>query len=103
MRIIKEKTLWEYCRNGRYSVARASLQVWIYLVRYSEWRNPADLKSRLKSASIIGAKRVVFNIKGNEFRLVVDVEYKHRIVYVVWFGAHTEYDVIDVKTIRYGG
>ncbi|MCK4748532.1 MAG: type II toxin-antitoxin system HigB family toxin [Bacteroidales bacterium] len=102
MRIIKEKTLWEYCRIDRYSRARASLQAWTFLVRYSYWRNPADLKVRLRSASIIGSERVGFNIKGNNFRLVTDVDYKRSIVFVIWFGTHTEYDKIDVKTVKYG-
>ena len=102
MRIIKEKTLWEYCRKNKYSRAREPLQAWIYLVRYSNWRNPAELKARLRSASIIGSERVVFNIKGNNFRLVTDIDYKRSIIFVAWFGTHTEYDNIDVKTVKYG-
>ena len=103
MRIIKEKTLWEYCTRRRYSAALTSIQAWISEVRYSDWSNPAELKASYKTASIIGANRVVFNIKGNDFRLVLDVDYKHKVVYVIWFGSHGEYDRIDVKEIKYGG
>ena len=50
---------------------------------------------------LLSSKRVVFNIKGNDYRLIVDVEYKLKIVFVVWFGTHSEYDKIDAKTVSY--
>lgn len=102
MRIIKEKTLRLYTSQSRYSPARESLEAWIYLARYSYWNSPADLKARLRNVSIISSKRVVLNIKGNEFRLVVDIIYRYGIIYVIWFGSHVEYDKIDVRKIRYG-
>ncbi len=101
MRIIKEKTLSDYCRHDKYKQAEEPLRAWIYEVKYSTWNNANDLKAKYKSASIIGSKRVVFNLKGNDFRLIVDVEYKLKIVFIVWFGSHTEYDIIDAKTVRY--
>jgi len=103
MRIIKEKTLWEYCKQSRYSVALESILAWISEVRYSDWSNPAELKASYNSASIIGSERVVFNIKGNKFRMVTDINYERGIVYVIWFGTHSEYDRIDVKTVKYEG
>ncbi len=101
MRIIKEKTLSDYCRLDKYKQAEEPLRAWIYEVKYSIWNNANDLKAKYKSASIIGSKRVVFNLKGNDFRLIVDVEYKLKIVFIVWFGTHTEYDKIDAKTVKY--
>lgn len=101
MRIIKESTLIEYCRQSRYAQAEESVKAWIYEVRYSTWDNANELKAKYGNASIINSKRVVFNIKGNDYRLVVDIEYKLRIVFVVWFGTHEEYDKIDVKTLQY--
>jgi mRNA interferase HigB len=101
MRIIKEKTLTRYCKPLRYLKAKESLQSWIYEVRYSKWENAGELKLKYKNASIINAKRVVFNIKGNDFRLIVDIEYKLGIIFIVWFGTHKEYDKIDVKTVNY--
>jgi len=62
---------------------------------------PQELKQQFKSASIISNKRVVFNINGNKFRLIVDIEFRLKIVFIVWFGTHNEYDLIDVKTIEY--
>lgn len=101
MRIIKEKTLLEYCKLSKYKQAEESLKAWIYEVRFSTWGNANELKSKYGNASIISAKRVVFNIKGNDYRLIVDIEYKLKVVFVVWFGTHTEYDKIDAKTVSY--
>ena len=101
MRIVKEKTLTEYCRLSKYKEAAESLKAFIYEVRYSDWENAKELKAKYGNASIISSKRVVFNIKGNDYRLIVDVEYKLRIVFIVWFGTHTEYEKIDAKTVRY--
>ncbi|MFC0876333.1 type II toxin-antitoxin system HigB family toxin [Saccharicrinis sp. FJH2] len=101
MRIIKEKTLTEYCRLSRYNQAEESIKSWIYEVRFSIWNNANELKLKYRNASIISSKRVVFNIKGNDFRLIVDIEYKLKIVFVVWFGTHAEYDKIDAKTVSY--
>ena len=97
MRIIKEKTLSEYCKLSKYKQAKESVKAWIYEVRYSIWDNTNELKSKYGNASIISSKRVVFNIKGNDYRLIVDIEYKLKIVFVVWFGTHKEYDNIDAK------
>ena len=101
MRIIKEKTLTDYCKVGRYKLAAESLKAWFFEVRYSTWANANELKSKYRNASVISSKRVVFNIKGNDYRLIVDIEYKLRIVFIVWFGTHAEYDRIDVKTVSY--
>lgn len=101
MGIIKESTLTHYCNKSKYKQAEESVKAWIYEVRYSNWSNSTELKAKYGNASIISSKRVVFNIKGNDYRLLVDIEYKLKIVFVVWFGTHTEYDKIDAKTIRY--
>jgi mRNA interferase HigB len=101
MRLIKEKTLNEYCQLIKYKKAEESVKAWIYEIRFSTWKNANELKSKYGNASIISAKRVVFNIKGNDFRLIVDIEYKLKIVFIVWFGTHKEYDKINVKTVSY--
>jgi len=101
MRIIKEKTLTDYCKQKRYKTAEEPLKAWVYEVKHSTWKNPNELKIKFRNASVISSKRVVFNIKGNDFRLIVDIEYKLRIVFVVWFGTHEEYDRINAKTICY--
>ncbi len=101
MRIIKESTLTEYCKQRKYQQSEESVKAWIYEVRFSTWNNANELKAKYGNASIISSKRVVFNIKGNVYRLIVDIEYKLKIVFVVWFGTHKEYEKIDAKTIRY--
>lgn len=81
--------------------AEQAIRSWIYEVRFSEWNNAAELKAKYKNASIISSKRVVFNISGNNYRLVADIEYQLKIVFVVWFGKHSEYDKITVKEMSY--
>lgn len=101
MRIIKEKTLLAYCKRSKYKKAEESLKAWVYEVKFSNWDNANELKSKYGNASIISSKRVVFNIKGNDYRLIVDIEYKLKIAFIVWFGTHAEYDKINAKTVRY--
>jgi mRNA interferase HigB len=101
MRIIKESTLTEYCRQSKSKQAEESVKAWIYEVRFSTWNNANELKAKYGNSSIISSKRVVFNIKGNDYRLIVDIEYKLKIVFVVWFGTHKDYDTIDAKRVRY--
>lgn len=101
MRIIKEKPLHEYIRHPKYSRAKSALTAWIYEIRNANWKNAKELKIKFGSASVLNTKRVIFNINGNEFRLVVDIEYKLQIVFIVWFGSHKEYDKIDAKNIKY--
>ena len=99
MRIIAIRTI----KNGykKFPEAKQSLLAWNEELELAKWRNPNELKQQHFSASIINSKRVVFNIHGNKFRLIVDIEYRLGIVFVVWFGTHKEYDKIDVKTIKY--
>ena len=101
MRIIKERTLYEYYTKRVYKQAEEPLKAWIYEVRYSNWENSNELKLKYGHASILSSKRVVFNIKDNDFRLIVDIEYKLKIVFIIWFGTHSEYDKIDAKKIGY--
>ena len=77
------------------------IKAWIFEVMYSTWDNANELKLKYGNASIIGSKRVVFNIKGNDYRLIVDIEYKLKIVFIVWFGTPSEYNLIDAKTVNY--
>jgi mRNA interferase HigB len=101
MRIIKEKTLIGYCKLNNYKQAAESLKAWVYEVKFSSWDNANELKAKYGNASIISSKRVVFNIKGNDYLLIVDIEYKLKIVFIVWFGTHKEYGKIDAKTVNY--
>ncbi len=80
---------------------RRHLDSWRLETEKATWRNPAELKSAYGSASIVSSKRAVFNIKGNDYRLIAEIDYKYQIVLVVWLGTHQEYDKIDVKEVSY--
>lgn len=99
MRIIAVKTLKHYWEE--YPEAAGALFSWYEEVSEAEWETPNDLKEQFGSASLVGGKRVIFNIHGNKFRLIVDIEFKFKIVFVIWFGPHARYDQIDAKTVSY--
>jgi len=99
MRIIAIKTLKQYYERN--PVSEYSLLTWYEEVEAAEWDSPNELKAQFGNASVITNKRVVFNIHGNNYRLIVDIEYKLKIVFVVWVGTHKEYDKINAKEIRY--
>jgi mRNA interferase HigB len=80
--------------------AEQHLKAWVDEVKKAKWSQPADIKAQYRSASILKNRRVVFNIKGNNYRLVVSVAYRYQAVYVKFLGTHAEYDVIDAETIE---
>ena len=80
---------------------KAAVDAWFQEVRHAEWKNSADVNASYAHASIVGADRLVFNIKGNAYRLVVAVDYRQGIVFIKWLGTHKEYDAIDVRTVHY--
>lgn len=81
---------------------RAALDAWFDEVRKAKWKNAADVKRLYRTASIVTAERIVFNIKGNDYRLVVAVAYSLGIVWIKWIGSHADYDKIDVTEVDYG-
>ncbi len=99
VRIIAISTLRAYWILNPKS--KAALAAWVMEVKSEKWENSHELKEKFRHASIITNKRVVFNIKGNTFRLIVDIEYRLKIIFIVWIGTHEEYDKIDAKTIEY--
>jgi len=99
MRIIAVKTLKVYWE--KYLQAEQALLSWYEEVEAAEWNNPNELKRQYRNASVLTDKRVVFNIHGNTYRLIVDIEYRLKIVFIVWFGTYKEYDKIDVKKVSY--
>jgi mRNA interferase HigB len=105
MRIIARRTLREFvaerAEHQDQPALRAALDAWFSEVHRSRWRNMADLKRLYATASIVGADRVVFNIKGNSYRLVVAVDFQKGIVWIKWLGTHRDYDRIDVKQVKY--
>jgi mRNA interferase HigB len=80
---------------------KAALDSWFQEARQAEWKSSSDVKASYANASVVGADRVVFNIKGNAYRLVTAVDYRRAIVFIKWLGTHKEYDAIDVRTVQY--
>ena len=100
MRIIAKRTLrafWE--SNSKYEDAKGPLEAWHDEVKRVNWCNPQDVKAQFGTASILKDSRVIFNIHGNKYRLVVKINYAYRIVYIRFVGSHKQYDVIDVENI----
>ncbi|MGP8216723.1 MAG: type II toxin-antitoxin system HigB family toxin [Bacteroidia bacterium] len=97
MRIIAKSTLREFWE--KHSDAEIPLKTWHKIVEKEEWRNMHDIKKIFGNASIVGENRVVFNIKGNDYRLVVYIIFKVHKVFIRFIGTHKQYDKIDVKTI----
>lgn len=87
-------------RRGQYGLEAAirRYDAWLAEMLRASWRDPAALKSQYRSASIVG-DRVVFNISGNNYRLVVRINYRARVVEIRWFGTHAEYDRLEVETV----
>jgi len=82
---------------------RAALDAWFAEASKARWSSAADVKRSYATASIVSADRVVFNIKGNDYRLVVAVDFEKSIVWINWIGTHKDYDDIDVKEVQHGG
>lgn len=99
MRVIAVKTLKQFWEA--FPEAEQALLAWYEEVEKADWGTPNELKMQFGNASILGGKRVVFNIHGNAFRLIVDVEFKFKIVFIVWLGTHKQYDNMDAKTVKY--
>ena len=106
MRIIARRTLKRFvdARAGHKDQAalKAALDAWFDEVRKAHWASSAEVKIRYRTASIVSRDRVVFNIKGNNYRLVVAVDYEKGIVWIKWMGTHAAYDRIDVRTVEHG-
>ncbi len=97
MRIIAKsalKTFWD-----KHPDAEQSLRVWHDEAKKAEWRNFQDIKRQFRSASIVGNDRIVFNIKGNDYRLIVLILFRKGKIFIRFVGTHKEYDKIDAKNI----
>jgi mRNA interferase HigB len=97
MRIIARSTLREYWEI--HAEAESALRAWIDDAAQSDWQSPVDIKSIYANASIIANNRVVFNIKGNKYRLIVHIRYDISIIFIRFIGTHREYDEVDAANI----
>ncbi len=81
---------------------KAALDAWFGEVKKARWASTADVKRLYATASIVSADRIVFNVKGNAYRLVAAVDFEKSIVWIKWIGGHKEYDRIDVTEVEHG-
>ncbi|SAI22797.1 mRNA interferase HigB [Bordetella ansorpii] len=98
MRVIAVSTLRQFWE--KHPGAEQSIKSWVDEAVQAKWTQPAAIKAQYRSASILKNRRVVFNIKGNDYRLIVAVAYRLSIVYVKFIGTHAEYDRIDAETVE---
>ena len=100
VRIIALSTLKAFLnRNPAYADVREPLMAWYRQVKAADWATPADVKRAIRSASILKDGRVVFNLAGNKYRLVVWINYPYRVVYIRFIGTHRQYDTIDAQKV----
>lgn len=105
MRIIARRTLRRFADllagHKDQLAVKAALDAWFDEVRKANWASTADVKRRYATASIVTAERIVFNIKGNAYRLVAAVDFEKGIVWIKWVGTHKDYDRIDVTEVEH--
>jgi mRNA interferase HigB len=99
MRIIARKALKEFYRRPNCLDAKEPLEAWYYETKKAKWESWRDIKEKYSSASILKGSRVVFNIGGNKYRLVVQINFPAQIVYIRFIGTHKEYDQINAEVI----
>jgi len=100
MRVIAKKTLRKFWVQKRYADSQGPLEAWHDEACSASWNTPQDIKDWYGSASFVGSNRVVFNIGGNKYRLVVEIQYAAKIVWVKFVGTHAQYDKINVESVN---
>ena len=98
MRVIAVSTLRDFWI--RHPDVEQPLKSWIQEATNACWTQPADIKAQFRSAIVLKNRRIVFNIKGNDYRLIVAIAYKLQIVFVKFIGSHADYDAVDAETVE---
>ena len=99
MRIVARRTLREFWEGAGHQDSEQALRAWFAEAAKADWATPADIKRRYRNASFVGNSRVVFNVGGNKYRLVVAIKYPSRILFIKFVGTHAQYDRIDAETV----
>lgn len=100
MRVIAKSTLVKFWQVQGQQDAQTPLEIWHDIATKANWKTPQDVKHQIGTASICGNNRVVFNIGGNKYRLVVEMQYRAGIAWVKFVGTHARYDEINVETVN---
>lgn len=102
MNIIKTKTLYDWVKLSKYRKAESQLEAWINDFSVNTYTTPNEIKVKYGSADVVGNNTVIFNIKGNNYRLIVRIKYQFSRVYIVWFGTHIEYDKLsNIENLKF--
>jgi mRNA interferase HigB len=99
MRVIARSTLREFWECLEYGDSQGQLEAWYREAKQAQWSDPMEIKAQYGTASILKGGRVVFNIAGNKYRLVVGINYPTQTVFIKFIGTHKQYDQIDAETI----
>jgi mRNA interferase HigB len=100
MRVIAKRTLRLFWQQARYADAKGLLEAWHAETLKASWSSPQEIKVQFGTACILKGSRIVFNIGGNKYRLVVAIDYGRQACFVKFVGTHAQYDRIDTETIR---
>ncbi len=100
MRVIAKRTLRKFWEQRDYRDSKGPLEAWHAEATHAKWNTPHEIKAQIGSASIISDALVVFNIGGNKYRLVMDVDYQRQAMFVKFVGTHEEYDKLDLKSAK---
>jgi mRNA interferase HigB len=96
---VVERYLGMHAGHQGIKAARAQYNAWLAIAGHAPWRNPEDVKASYPKASILKGSRVVFNIKGNDYRLIASLQYRAGILAIRFFGTHAEYDDVNAETV----
>ena len=99
MHVISRKKLVEFYDQAGHQDAKGPIEAWYYEAKHAQWTSPADVKDYYRSVSILKNNRVVFNIAGNKYRLIVRINYDSKTVFVRFIGTHQAYDKIDAEVV----
>ncbi len=99
MRIVSRAALREFWEQPNYVDSEQPLKAWYDEAKHANWQTPQDIKVLYRNASFVGNNRVVFNIHGNKYRLIVAVNYNFSMIYVRFVGTHAQYDKVDAATV----
>jgi mRNA interferase HigB len=97
MRVISKKTLISFWLI--HTDAEQALKAWYDEASHAQWASPNEIKGQYRNASFIGSNRVVFNIAGNKYRLIVSITYQHKAIFIKFIGTHEAYDKVDALTV----
>lgn len=99
MRVIAKRTLREFWQIGAHGDSRGPLEAWHAETQRAIWLTPQEVKEQFRNASILKNSRVVFNIAGNKYRLIVSIDYERQVAFIKFIGTHKQYDQIDAERI----